>query len=131
MNPHRFLTAAGSLLGILGVFGADGLLGRLSSASLFNPPAWINWLHIAAGSLLLAVARYGQWSLQTRATAFAAIVPTTVGIGGLLFGGRAAQHFNRPQLADPSDHLMHLLVGLAALSSLMGRRRTLRELKSA
>jgi hypothetical protein len=39
----------------------------------------------------------------------------------LLFGERAARRFDIPELADPSDHTAHLLVGLTALWGWLGR----------
>ena len=45
----------------------------------------------------------------------ATILGLTLGSLGLLFGSRAARRFDEPALADPTDHLAHLGVGLAAL----------------
>jgi hypothetical protein len=36
------------------------------------------------------------------------------GSGGLLLGPLAARRFDKPELADPSDHLAHLIVGVLA-----------------
>jgi hypothetical protein len=38
----------------------------------------------------------------------------TLGTSGLLFGSLAARRFNKPELADLSDHLTHLMAGLLA-----------------
>ena len=37
---------------------------------------------------------------------------STLGLAGLLFGSYAAKRYNMPELADPSDHLTHVTVGI-------------------
>ena len=82
---------------------------------MFNPPYWINWVHLTFGVLLLAVAFGGGRTLQNALTLSAAILGSTLGISGLLLGPYAANRYNMPELADPSEHLGHLTVGLLAL----------------
>jgi hypothetical protein len=115
VNPQRFLSGAGPLLATLGVLGITGQLGKISSASFFHPPHWINWFHLALGSLVFGVARKGNRRSQGQVTLFATVVATTIGLAGLLVGPAAAKRYNKPELADPSDHLAHLAVGLIAL----------------
>ena len=115
MNPKRFLTIGGIILVTIGILGVTHLLGQISNASLFNPPYWINWFHLTLGIFVLAVAFSPTPRLQTWVAFFPAVVATMIGLLGLLFGSWAASHFNDPQLADPSDHLAHLMVGIVAL----------------
>jgi len=114
MNPKVFLTIGGTILVTIGFLGIIHVLSTLSSASLFNPPSWINWFHLIFGSLILIVAFSHSAKWQTVMTLFAVIVGTIGGLAGLIFGPSLAIHFNQPELADPSDHIAHLTVGILA-----------------
>jgi hypothetical protein len=122
MTPKRFLRMGGAALITTGLLGVTRVLGRISSASFFNPPYWINWFHLTFGLAVSAVATSRSPRLQTGLTLVAAMVGTTIGLAGLLFGPRAARRFNIPELADPSDHAAHLLVGLVATWGWIKRR---------
>lgn len=124
MNPGRFVALGGAMLVGIGLAGLLGLLSRLSPASFFQPPRWINWFHLTLGSVLLAVRRRGSPRLQARVTVVGALFGLTLGGLGLLLGPAAAKRFQRPELADPSDHAAHLIVGLAALWSWLGQPPT-------
>src|SRR5262245_11882026 len=115
LSPRQFLLLAGTGLVITGLAGATGLLGSISRTSVFNPPYRINWVHLAFGNLVLAVGFAGGRTLQNAFTLVPAILGTTVGLSGLLFGSYAANHYNMPALRDPSEHLAHLGVGMLAL----------------
>ncbi len=121
MNPRRFLVIGGTTLVMIGGLGAIGWLQSISRASLFRPPRWINWVHLGVGTAALTIAARGGRKLQAGMTLFPAIVGTTLGAGGLVLGGRAAERFNLPELRDPSDHLAHLMVGMLALWGWRGR----------
>jgi hypothetical protein len=121
MNPRRFLVIGGSVLVVMGGLGVGGWLDAISRAALFRPPYWINWVHLAIGTSALAIAARGGNRLQAGITLFPAVVGTTGGLAGLLFGRLAADRFNVPDLADPSEHLAHLAVGLLALWGWLGR----------
>jgi len=125
MNPQRFLFIAGTTLVALGSLGVLGYLQRISHASLFRPPSWINWVHLGVGTAALAIAARGAKRLQAGVVLFPAVLGTTLGVAGLAFGGAAARRFDMPDLADPSDHLAHLTVGLMALWAWTGRSRDL------
>src|SRR3989344_746129 len=114
MNPKRFLTIAGLVLPTIGILGILGVLGSISSSSFFNPPHWINWFHLSLGIFVLCVAVWASKRLQTGVTLVATVLGLTLGLVGLLFGSLAANYFNTPELADPSDHIAHLAVGLFA-----------------
>jgi hypothetical protein len=124
MNPQRFLTAATAVLLAIGALGVSGRLGAMSRASFFHPPAWINWFHLGLGTFLAWARLGGSPRVQASTTAVATVMGLTVGSLGLLLGPGAARRFKQPQLADPSDHLAHLGVGLTALWAwLAGRGR--------
>lgn len=124
LTPDRFLTIAGTILILLGLAGLTGHLGRISSASFFHPPYWINWFHLVFSIVLLIVAFVGGRRLQNAFALTGATVGTTIGLLGLLFGARAATAFSIPELADPSDHVAHLTVGLVALWAWTNRTAT-------
>jgi hypothetical protein len=114
MNPRRFLVGAGVVLVTIGVLGLAGLLQRISSLAFFHPPYWINFVHLGLGVFVLVVAKFGRARLQAGVVLLPAMIGTTIGALGLLFGRYAAARFNMPELADPSDHIAHLTVGLLA-----------------
>jgi hypothetical protein len=122
MNPRRFLLAGGVTLVTIGLTGVVGVLGTISRASFFHPPHWINWFHLSLGSFVVGVAVFGNGTWQAGVTLLATIIGTTIGLFGLLFGSFAARRFDRPELADPSDHAAHLMVGLLALWGWFGRK---------
>lgn len=121
MRPHRFLVLAGTVLVIIGLAGVVGWLGSISRATVFNPPYWINWVHLSLGIVVLAVAFANARTLQNVFTLTAAILGSTLGALGLLLGSYAARRYDMPELADPSEHLAHLTVGLLALWAWVNR----------
>lgn len=115
LRPRQLLFLAGTVLVILGSAGAAGLLARISDASVFNPPYWITWVHLTFGIVVLAVAVAGGRMLQNAFALTAGIIGSTLGLAGLLLGSYAANRYNMPEFADPSEHLAHLTVGVLAL----------------
>jgi hypothetical protein len=114
-HPGHFLVIAGTVLVTLGAVGAMGLPSSISRASVFNPPYWINWVHLGFGLVVLAIAMVGGRILQNTMTLAATIIGILLGLSGLLLGSYAADRYNMPELADPSEHLAHLTVGVLAL----------------
>jgi hypothetical protein len=122
LRPRQFLFLAGTVLVVLGSGGTTGFLSSISSASLFNPPYWIHWVHLTFGMIVLAIAFAGGRTLQNAMTLMAAIAGTVLGLSGLLLGSFAANRLGMPELADPSEHLAHLTVGLLALWAWSNRK---------
>lgn len=110
------------LLVIIGILGVTHLLGRISGASFFHPPYWINWFHLCFGTIVLLIGLSRLKQVQAGLVLCGAIVATTIGLLGLLLGSWASRHYNVPELADPSDHAAHLAVGLAAIWACRNRR---------
>ena len=115
MTPKIFLTIAGPLLILLGILGLTGILGTISDLAFFHPPYWINWVHLLLGISISIIALKGGSKLQNWVVLFPAVVATTMGLLGLLLGRYAAVRFTIPELADPSDHTAHLIVGICAI----------------
>ena len=122
VRPRHFLLLGGTVLVILGLAGVAGLLRSISQASLFNPPYWINWFHLTFGIVVLAIAFAGGRTLQNAVSLAAGGLGSMLGLSGLLFGSYAAKRYNMPELADPSDHLAHLTVGVLALWAWSNRK---------
>jgi hypothetical protein len=74
VRPRQFLLLGGTVLVIIGVAGAAGLLGSISRASVFNPPYWINWIHLTFGIVVLAIAFAGGRTLENGITLAAGIM---------------------------------------------------------
>jgi len=115
MNPKLFLRIGGIILIVLGTLGLFGILGLISSLGFFHPPYWINWLHFLLGIAILIISFTPYYKLQGWVVLFPAIVATTIGLAGLLLGSYFGTRYNIPELADPSDHIAHLIVGVAAI----------------
>ena len=126
MNPKRFLTIGGILLTTIGFLGIIGVFGLISDVAFFHPPNWINWFHLCFGILVICIVRWGADRLQTGFTFAGFITATSIGIIGLLFGKYLTEKLNIPELADPSDHIAHLTVGLLAFWGWKGRNRHVR-----
>lgn len=122
LTPRRFLYTGGTILTVIGFLGIIGLFQRISQASLFNPPYWINFFHFGLGLIVLTGAFFGKHSLHVGITLVPAIFATTIGILGLFLGSWAAKKLNKPELADSSDHLAHLIVGLSAFWAWTNRK---------
>lgn len=123
MTPKVFLSIVGPLLIVLGILGLTGLLGIISNLAFFHPPYWIHWVHLLLGIFLLPIAWKGSSKFQSLIVLFPAVIGTTIGLLGLLLGRYAAVKFNVPELADPSDHVVHLIVGICASWAWRNRNR--------
>ncbi|MBV9267877.1 MAG: hypothetical protein JO061_17040 [Acidobacteriaceae bacterium] len=117
------LFCGGAVLVTLGLAGVLGLLGSLSRASVFNPPQWVNWLHLSFGTFVLTVASIGNRKLQLSLAMLAAVAGTILGLVDLLARPAAGPQNGMPALDDPSDPLTHLAVGLLAIWALHNCRR--------
>jgi len=105
---------AGVVLLSIGTLGVTRRLGSISRAGFFHPPYWINWFHLALGAVVSGTRIAGSAKMQARTTLVATFMGTILGLLGLLFGPAAARRYEIPELADPSDHIAHLGVGLIA-----------------
>lgn len=122
LRPRQFLFLVGTVLVLLGSGGITGFLSSISSASLFNPPYWINWVHLAFGFVVLAIAAVGGTTLQNAMTLAAGVMGGTLGLSGLLVGSYAADRWSMPELADPAEHVAHLIVGVLGLWAWSNRK---------
>ena len=84
VRPRYFLLLAGAVLVLMGLSGVVGLLASISRASVFNPPYWINWVHLTFGIVVLAIALAGGRVLQNVMTVAAVFIGITLGLSGLL-----------------------------------------------
>jgi hypothetical protein len=123
MTPKWFLAVASATLTTLGVLGISRKLGSISRAAFFHPPYWINWAHLSLGVVVTVVRLVGSHKAQATMTLVAAVAGATLGGLGLLLGRPAARRFHIPELADPSDHIAHLTVGLLATWGWLRRNR--------
>jgi hypothetical protein len=121
-TPARFLFVGGAVLISIGMAGATGILGTVSRANLFHPPYWINWFHLSFGIVVLRIVIAGDRKLQKQFTLVAFVMGTTLGLSGMLLGSYVALRYDMPQLADSSDPIAHLAVGMLALAALWNRK---------
>jgi hypothetical protein len=92
------------------------------SSDVFNPPYWLNWFHLSFGMVVLRIAIAGDQKLQNGFTLVAFVMGTTLGLAGMPFGSYVALRYDMPQLADSSDPIAHLAVGMLALAALWNRK---------
>ena len=112
-TPARFLLVGGTVLIVLGLCGVLGISGLLSRADLFNPPQWINWLHLSVGAAGVLVAFKGNADIQRGIACVPAALGSTLGIAGLALSLHAG-HGSASGGLDLSEPLTHLCVGAAA-----------------
>ncbi len=124
MHPGRFFYIASAVLITMGILGLIGVLGSISPASFFHPPYWINWVHLCLGMIVLNIALRGNRSFQATFVMFPMVIGITLGVFGLVFGRYLAERYGLTELADPSDHVAHLIVGLLAAWAWKNRRKT-------
>jgi hypothetical protein len=130
-NAVRLLYCGGAMLVILGLSGILGLLGSLSPMALFNPPRWINWIHLSFGAFLLVVARIGNKKLQLGLVLLAAVAGTAIGLAGLLVLPHVASRSGMQDSRDFSDPLAHLTVGTMAIWALRNSKREDRAVRAS
>lgn len=121
MNPKRFLTIAGVILVTMGGLGVIGMLGFISSAGFFNPPYWINWIHLCLGIFVLAVAVWGSAKLRAWTTLVPIVLGLTLGASGLLKIFLGISIIPIPELADPIEMISHFSIGFLGLWSWRNR----------
>lgn len=114
-TPGRFLFAGSMALLTIGGAGLAGLLGRISPASFFHPPVWIDRLHLMVGALALGAAALASRTVKLALTLIPAVVATGLGVGGLIRATTIAGGQLGLATADTSDALVHLAVGALAL----------------
>jgi hypothetical protein len=105
MLPRRLLLLRGTVLVAVELAGLRGLLARISTPRVFNPPNSINCVHFVLGVVVLIVATVANRRVQNAFTLMAAILGSTLGLAGLLLGPYLANRYAVRELADPSEHL--------------------------
>lgn len=73
------------------------------------------------GVVVLTIAMVSSHTAHTAMTLAAALLGTPLGLAGLLLGPYAATRYSMPELADPSEHLAHLSVGVLAVWAWLNR----------
>lgn len=117
MNPKQFLTLGGIVLVLVGVLGFIGVIGPSADASLFGG-AWFfdnaeNYAHLVIGLVGLAVAMWGNAMMQKWVTVLVGLFALVVMASGFAYG----PNFLGANLENPSDNILHLVVGVWALWS--------------
>ena len=115
MTPKLFLKIAGGFLITIGILGLIGIFGKISSVGFFHPPYWINFVHLVIGIIALIASFKFNKKHQAMLVLIPAVLATTIGVLGLLFGPYVSNIYKIPELKDPSDHIAHLTVGLLAI----------------
>ena len=113
---------AGTVLVIIGASGSDGFAWR-NFAGKPVQSALLDQLgssHVRDRCARSRSCRRPQ--LQNTMTLAAGIIGSTLGLSGLLLGSYAANRYSMPELADPSEHLAHLAVGVLALWAWSNRK---------
>jgi hypothetical protein len=132
MNPKQFLTIGGIILVVLAVVGFLGVFNQTST-----PFFWLdtgeNISHLVLG--VVALAAVFVPGLNSALAPFYKPIVILVGIIGLFFGlygfvvagAPAPNTFGVANLENPSDNVLHLIVGAWALyAALVGPRWPMR-----
>ncbi len=115
-NPKNFLTYGGFILVIVGILGFF-LIGPTAEASIFGATWWFdngeNWAHLILGIVaLLLIYVIKNDSLNKWVTILVGILALAATVSGFL-----GPNFFGANLENPSDNILHLVVGIWALWS--------------
>lgn len=121
MNSKNFLMLGGIVLIVVGLAGMAGIIGPTPEQSIFGNMWWFddaeNWAHLVLGIAGLAVA-LAIPALQTPVTLLVGVLALAVGVWGFMTPALLGAN-----LENPSDNMLHLVVGAWALASwMMGRK---------
>lgn len=110
-NPKSFLKIGGWTLILLAVLGFIGITGPTPSQSIFGSYWWFdnaeNWTHLVLGIIAVAGAYSLSESLQRPLVSVVGIVGILVGLYGFMFSSMLLG----ASLENPSDNLLHVIVG--------------------
>ena len=124
-NPKTFLQIGGIALILLGILGFIGLIGPTPEQSIFGSYWWFdnveNWAHFVLGIVAVIAAYTFSTSFQKTLVAFLGVVGILVGLYGFIWG----EMFLGASLQNPSDNLLHVIVGGWAVWSAYAARYTL------
>ena len=100
---------------------ALGTFSSLSPVEIFNPPYWINWVHLSVGTATAVVALKGNTNTQRGFDFVPAVLASTLGIIGVtlsLYG----LHGHASEPLGVSDHVTNFCVGGMASWAVWNRR---------
>ena len=116
MNPKSFLTLGGIVLVLIGILGFIGVLGPTADASIFGVSWWFdnaeNWAHLVVGIAGLLVSMWGNAMIQKWVTVLVGLFALVTTVSGFI-----APEFLGAMLQNPTDNILHLVVGVWALWS--------------
>jgi ABC-type transport system involved in cytochrome c biogenesis permease subunit len=123
MNPKQFLTIGGIILVLVGILGMMGPIGPTAADSIFGSFWWFdsveNWAHLVLGIVALIAAFVLPGNLQR-------ILVILVGILGIVVAAYNLMgndtNLLGALLQSPPDLLLHLVVGIWALVSALGKK---------
>ncbi len=118
MNPKQFLVLGGIVLVLVGVLGFLGVIGPTSD-SLFGA-AWYfdnaeNWAHLVIGIVALLAAWVFPASAQKPLVVIVGLFALFVGLYSVMGPVTEGSNFLGAQLQNPSDTILHFVVGIWAL----------------
>lgn len=116
-NPKNFLKIGGWALIVLAVLGFVGIIGSTPNQSIFGSYWWFdsseNWAHLVLGIISVGAAYTVSSDIQSVLVYVVGIAGALVGLYGFIFSGM----FLGASLENPSDNLLHVVVGAWALWS--------------
>ncbi len=119
MNPKQFLQVGGVVLLLIGILGFIGILGPTADQSPFGA-AWFfdnaeNWAHTVLGIVALACAMWLPSPAQKPLVMLLGVVSLLFGLYSLFGPVTEGKMFMAASLQNPSDTILHLVVGVWAL----------------
>ena len=123
MNPKQFLQLGGAALVLLGILGFF-LIGPTADSSIFGSAWWFdngeNYAHLILGIVALIAAFAISASAQKSLVMLLGIVGVLVGLYSIF-----NPSFLGANLENPSDTLLHIVVGAWALWASTGRKSSM------
>lgn len=123
MNPKQFLVIGGIVLLLVGILGYIGVIGPTPDQSIFGEAWWFGDGENLAHTVLGVVALIAAYTLKsTEAQKWLVVVVGVVAlvftvIGFAVYNSTAELNIGVANLENPSDNILHLVVGLWALAA--------------
>ncbi len=126
MNPKQFLQVGGVVLLLVGVLGFLGVLGPSAEQSPFGM-VWFfdnaeNWAHTVLGIVALVASMAFPSSAQKPLVIVVGVVGLLFGVYSLFGPVTEGKMFMGAALQNPTDTILHLVVGVWALWASKGEQ---------
>ncbi|MEK7616063.1 MAG: hypothetical protein AAB420_02555 [Patescibacteria group bacterium] len=119
MTPKNFLLVGGIVLVLVGILGFY-LIGPTAADSIFGTSWWFdsgeNWVHLILGVVAVILSFAAPMAIQRPVVMIVGIIAVLIGLYSIF-----KTDFLGANLENPSDTILHIVVGIWAILSLKGK----------